>query len=187
MDKKLENSRNTDEQLIRSNISWMMALSNKILNDSSLAQDAVQDAFLDAFNSLDQFEGRSSFKTWLHRITINACLKKLRKTKQLSEISIDEHLPEFDHQCRIEQPWMQQSSVEEIMSKSHLVNLVRDTILELPESYRVVVQLRDIEGYSIKEVADLLNLSESNVKVRLHRARAVLKKLLDPVLRGELT
>jgi RNA polymerase sigma-70 factor (ECF subfamily) len=176
------------EQLVRDNIGWMLALAQRMLIDHALAEDAVQDAFIDAFRALDTFEGRSSLKTWLHRITVNASLMKLRKLKRLAEQPIDEYLPEFDqYECRIEAPWTHLARVEDVLENEHIRSLVHTKISALPDRYRIVLQLRDIEGYGTGEVAKLLDISESNVKVRLHRARAAFKKLLEPILRGEVT
>jgi RNA polymerase sigma-70 factor (ECF subfamily) len=176
------------EQLVRDNIAWMLALAERMLRDRSLAEDAVQEAFISALRGLSRFEGRSSIKTWLHRITVNASLTKLRQLKRLGEQSIDEHLPEFDrHDCRIEAPWPYMATVQEVLENAELRARVNAGIDELPDSYRIVLQLRDIEGYTTGEVAALLDISEANVKVRLHRARAALKKLLEPILRGELS
>jgi len=173
--------------LVREHISWMLALAERMLVDRALAEDAVQEAFINAFRSLSKFEQRSSIKTWLHRITVNSCLMKIRQMKQRAEQSIDEFLPEFDHDnCRIEARWNHLASVEDVLANEYLSTLVKDTIYQLPEQYRNVLLLRDIEGYDTSEVAKLLEITESNVKVRLHRARAALKKLLEPVLRGEL-
>jgi RNA polymerase sigma-70 factor (ECF subfamily) len=175
------------ERLVRDNIGWMLALAQRTLGDRDLADDAVQNAFIAAFGGYSAFEGRSSIKTWLHRITINACLMMLRKQKRLAEQPINQLLPEFDsYECRIEAPWPRLASAEEILDDTRLKALVSEKIRELPERYRIVFQLRDIEGYNTSEVAELLDISVSNVKVRLHRARAALKKLLEPILRDEV-
>lgn len=174
------------EQMVRENIGWMLALAQRMLGDRSTAEDAVQDAFLSAYTKLDAFEGRSSLKTWLHRITVNAALMKLRSQKRLAEQPIDNLLPEFDtHECRIEAPWTYLASVETILANEQLIEIASDKLKQLPEIHRIVLQLRDIEGYSTAEVADLLGISLSNVKVTLHRARSALKRLLEPILRGE--
>lgn len=174
------------EELVRNNIGWMLALAERLLRDRGLAEDVVQESFVRAFDGLAGFEGRSTLETWLHRITVNTALSKLRNLKRLAEQPIDEHLPEFDRQdCRIELPWSRLATVDEIMESEQMQRRVYETIGELPEAYRVVLQLRDLEEYSTSEVAALLDISESNVKVRLHRARAALKKLLEPLLRGE--
>lgn len=175
------------EQLVRDNIGWMLALAERILRDRGLAEDTVQEAFVDAFRGLDSFEGRSSLKTWLRRITVNASLTKLRQLKRLAEQPIDEYLPEFDrYECRIEAPWTHLATLEEVLENEDVRARISASIDALPDSYRIVLQLRDIEGYDTSEVATLLSISESNAKVRLHRARAALKKLLEPVLRGEV-
>lgn len=174
--------------MVRDNIGWMLTLAERLLRDRALAEDVVQDAFMRAFRGLANFEGRSTLQTWLHRITVNASLSKLRQMKRLAEQPIDEHLPEFDQlDCRIEVPWTHLASVDDIMESEDLRRQVYDTIGELPDNYRVILQLRDIEEYDTAEVAELLQISVSNVKVRLHRARSALKKLLEPVLRGEVT
>ena len=174
------------EQLVRGNIGWMLSLAERILGDRGLAEDTVQEAFMDAFRGLTNFEGRSSLKTWLRRITINAAISKLRQLKRLAEQPIDEYLPEFDrYDCRVEAPWTYLATLEEVLENDDLRDQVIECIDTLPDSYRIVLQLRDIEGYDTNEVAELLAITDSNVKVRLHRARAALKKLLEPILRGE--
>ena len=176
-----------NEQLVRDHIGWMLVLAQKLVGERSLAEDAVQDAFIAAFRALPAFEGRSSIKTWLHRITVNACLMILRKNKRLAEQPIDEYLPEYDrYSCRIEAPWGYLATAEEILDNQRLRALVAEKVAMLPDAYRIVFQLRDIEQYDTGEVAELLDISVSNVKVRLHRARVALKKLLEPLLRGEV-
>ena len=176
------------EAIVRANIRWMLALAERLLRDRGLAEDVVQEAFLSAFRSLDGFEGRSSLASWLHRITANTALSKLRQLKRLAEESIDEHLPEFDrYDCRVEVPWHHLAPVDDVVASEDLRIRVWLGIGKLPDAYRIVLQLRDIEGYDTAEVAKMLDISESNVKVRLHRARSALKKLIEPILRGEVT
>jgi len=175
------------ERLVRDNISWMLALGERMLGNREFAEDVVQDAFVAAFRGLPTFEGRSSLKTWLHRITVNASLMKLRQLKRLGEQPIDEYLPEFDrYDCRIEAPWSTLARTEDILDNERLRKLVFEKVAILPDAYRIVLQLRDIEEYDTAEVARLLDISTNNVKTRLHRARAALKKLLEPILRGEV-
>lgn len=176
------------EQMVRENIGWMLALAQRVLGERALAEDAVQDAFQNAFRALDGFQERSTLKTWLHRITVNASLTILRRQKRLAEESIDDYLPEFDQDgCRIEANWPHLAGIDEIINSERLQSLVKSGMNELPDAYRIVLQLRDIEEYDTREVAELLGISESNVKVRLHRARSALKKRLEPVLRGEIS
>lgn len=180
-------SGNTDEEaLVRNNIGWMLGLAERLVGNKAQAEDVVQEALINALRGLADFEGRSQLKTWLRRITINAAISSLRKQNRLAEQPIDELLPEFDRfDCRIEDRWTQLKSVDEVLASSERRTTVLNAVRSLPESYGLVLQLRDIEGYDTAEVAEMLNLSASNVKVRLHRARAALKKLLEPVLRNE--
>lgn len=174
------------DRLVRDHITWMLVLAERMLGERALAEDAVQDAFISAFRALDSFAHRSSLKTWLHRIIVNACLMKMRQLKQRAEQSIDDNLPEFDQgNCRIEAPWNHLASVEDILENEYLSTLVKKNIYQLSEQYRNVLLLRDIEGYDTNEVAILLGITDTNVKVRLHRARAALKKQLEPILRGD--
>ena len=171
---------------VQAHIGWMRAVALRLVKDEGLAEDCVQEALIKALRSLDRFEGRSKLKTWLHRITVNEALMKLRSRKRLEEDLIDPLLPDFDETgCRIEAPWLRLASADEILDRERQRNLVRSKIDELPESYRIVLMLRDIEEMTTAEVADFLGITESNVKVRLHRARAALKRLLEPLLRGQ--
>lgn len=175
------------ERFVRDNIARMRALARRLLRDDGLADDCVQEAFLKAFRKIGDFQGRSSLKTWLHRITVNEALMKLRSLKRLDEQPIDHLLPEFDHNaCRIEASWPTLAGTEETVERDSTRALVLSKIRELPDSYRIVIMLRDIEELETSEVAKMLGLSEGNVKVRLHRARSALKKLLEPLLRGEV-
>ena len=174
------------ETLVRRHGAWMLAVARRVLGEPALAEDCVQEAFVKAFSKIAGFEGRASLKSWLHRIVVNQALMKLRARRARGEAPIDELLPAFDENaCRIEARWQHIATPEEILDSKHRRDLVRAKIDELPESYRLVLQLRDIEDLSTREVADGLGLSEANVKVRLHRARSALKKLLEPLLKGD--
>ena len=111
---------------------------------------------------------------------------KLRARRNRKEASIDELLPAFDtNACRIEGPWQYLATPEEVFEREDRRVLIHSKIKELPESYRIILQLRDIEELTTREVAEGLGLSEENVRVRLHRARSALKKLLEPILKGD--
>ncbi len=105
----------------------------------------------------------------------------LRKTNRFKQTSIDHLLPEFDRSgCRIDDTLGSDQSSEACLNAKQVDDIVREKINELPEQYRIVLILRDMEGYSTIEVAELLSLTQANTKIRLHRSRAALKKLLDP-------
>lgn len=178
-------SDNAFESLVRDNITWILSLANGILNDSARAEDAAQLAFVKIHQGLDQFEGRSTLKTWMHRIVVNEALMILRKDKKCAEISIDVMLPLFDRNgCRIAEGLITRETGESVLTTKQTSHEVRRLISELPDRYRTVLQLRDIEEMTTGQVASILGISDANVKVRLHRARAALKKGLEPLFSG---
>ena len=182
-----ENQMPDPESLVRENIGWMLPLAQRTLgNHRDLAEDAVQNAFMSAFRSLDKLEDPNKLKAWLHRITVNSALMELRKQRRQAEQPIDDLLPEFDqNDCRLEERWSYLARTEDVIENHQLLALITNSLEQLPETYRIVLHLRDIEGYSTSEVASLLDTTQSNVKVRLHRARSAMKKLIEPLLRGE--
>ena len=165
------------EEVVRRFGGRMLAVAKRFFRNEDDAADAVQDAFLSAFQSLDRFERKSALGTWLHRIVVNACLMKVRKNK--NEESIDPLLPAFDatgHHVNHPVEWDDQ--VHAAAERSELCQRMRQCIDLLPEPYRTVLLLRDIEELDTNETAQLLECSTSNVKVRLHRARQALRTVL---------
>jgi RNA polymerase sigma-70 factor (ECF subfamily) len=177
------------EQFVRSNLGWMLAVAKRIIIDSTTAEDVVQDAFSNVFKNLEAFRGDAALKTWMHRIVVNQALMALRKQRRRKEQSIDELLPEFDASgCRIAEPSMLPrlaETPEALLMSNDRRQQVLSSIHRLPENYRIVLMLRDIEELSTSEVAEVTGLTEANVKVRLHRSRAALKKLLSPIFEGQ--
>lgn len=173
-----------DAQFVEAHSGWMLRLANKILHDPQLAQDAVQEAFLAVHTKADSFANRSSVRTWLYRITLNAALGMRRRDMAASR-SVDELGASFDAGAsRFEPAWEDMRTVEQTLESAELTAFVRQSVESLPEAYRLCLQLRDFEQLSVGEVAEILDISEANVKVRTHRARAALKQILDPLLRG---
>jgi RNA polymerase sigma-70 factor (ECF subfamily) len=173
------------ETLVRLHLDRLLAVTRRILGNEDDARDAVQDAFLSAFRGLDGFGGDSKLATWLHRIAVNAALMKLRRRRRKPEQSIEPLLPTFledGHPAHPAAPW--QTGAAEVVERKELRQLVRDSIDRLPESYRTVLLLRDIEGLDTDETARLLEVTVGVVKTRLHRARQALRTLLDPHFRG---
>jgi len=171
---------------VRENMGWMLASARRIVRDQFLAEDCVQAAFVNVFKNLETFEGHSSLRIWMHRIVVNQALMALRTRNRLQEMPIDDLLPEFDAgSCRLEDSRVTLENPESLLVQSQTVETVISLINKMPDIYRIVLLLRDIEELSTSEVAEMLDLSESNVKVRLHRARSGLKKLLEPLLRGD--
>ena len=171
------------EQMVRAYGGRMLAMAQRLMGDRAAAEDCVQEAMLQAFRRIDSFEGRSSLSTWLLRITVNAALMRLRTRQHGSEISIDHLQPVFDaHAFRTGEAWDAPADMERSVYGKQLKTLVRTKINELPERYRVVLMLRDIEELDTSQVAEILEINEGTVKVRLHRARSALKALLEPLM-----
>jgi RNA polymerase sigma-70 factor (ECF subfamily) len=170
------------EEFVRQHHGRCLATARRFVRDEAAAADCVQESFLSAFQKIGGFEGRSSLATWLNRITINQSLMYLRKAKTRNETSLDPMLPQFDDdQCRIEPTLSFDRSVDEIVADTQLKEMIVQRIDDLPDDHRVVLLLRDIEEMTTSEVAATLDISEGAVKTRLHRARAALKKLLEPI------
>lgn len=171
------------EELIRSHGGRMLAVARRFLPVEEDARDAVQEAFISAFRSLDRFEGNARLSTWLHRIVVNAALMKLRTRRRKPEHPIEDLLPGFKedgHMERPASPW--RSHGLDSAERAELRELMDAKIQELPEGYRNVLVLRDIEGLDTQETARLMEISEGAVKTRLHRARQALRGLLEPHL-----
>ena len=173
------------EHVVRTYGGRLLAVTRRILGSDEDARDVVQDAFLNAFRSVNRFEGNSKLSTWLHRIAVNAALMKLRTRKRKPEQSIETLLPAFlddgHHEERF-QSW--DEPVDQVMERAETRQLVRAQIDALPESYRTVLVLRDIEGLDTEETAKMLGLTVNAAKIRLHRARQALRSLLAPHLAG---
>ncbi|HLN58551.1 MAG TPA: sigma-70 family RNA polymerase sigma factor [Thermoanaerobaculia bacterium] len=170
------------EELVRRFGARLLATARHFLPRTEDAQDAVQDAFLSAFRSLDRFRGGCRLSTWLHRIVINAALMKLRGASRRPETPIEDYLPRFDetgHHAAPVEEWT--VSPEGALLSRETSERVRAAIEALPVSYRTVLILRDIEERSTEETAEILSVTRTAVKVRLHRARLALRTLLVPV------
>lgn len=176
------------EQLVRTYSSRLLAVAKRFLTSEDDARDALQDAFLSAFRAIGSFQEGARVSTWLHRIVINAALMKLRTRRRKPEDSIDDLLPTFSEDGHRENPgpaWKETS--ESMLQRQETRALVRNCIDQLPESYRTVLLLRDIEELDTEEAAQLLEITPNAVKIRLHRARQALRTLLDPHFREEPT
>lgn len=172
------------EILVRTYGGRMLVVARRFFSSDDEARDAVQDAFLSAFKALSKFDGRSQLGTWLHRIVVNAALMKLRSSRRHPEQSIDKLLPQFMDDGHRASPTPRWKNVASEMEKAETRQIVREQISRLPENYRTVLLLRDIEGYDTETVAQMLETTGPAIKVRLHRARQALRTLLDPLFGG---
>jgi RNA polymerase sigma-70 factor (ECF subfamily) len=168
------------EQLVRSTSPRLLATLRRMLRNEEDARDALQETFLAAFRSLPRFEGQSKHSTWLHRIAVNAALMKLRSRRRRPEGSIDDLLPRFESDGHFSADSVPPAQlVDEAVSEAERRAAVRRCIDLLPEAYRTVVLLRDVEGLNTEEAARALGISVDATKVRLHRARQALRTLLE--------
>jgi len=172
------------EVCVRTYCGQLLLVARRILRNDEDANDAVQDALLSAFKGITQFQGQSQLGTWLHRIVVNAALGRLRSRQRHPEKSIEDLLPHFgegEHQIDPPVPWKE--TPETTLQDRETRALVQRCIGQLPETYRIVLLLRDIEGLATDETAQILGTTSAVVKTRLHRARQALRSLLDPHFR----
>jgi RNA polymerase sigma-70 factor (ECF subfamily) len=169
------------EILVRQFGGHALAVARRLLRNEDEAHDAVQDAFLQAFRSFARFRADCKLSTWLHRIVVNAALMKLRARRREPEQSIDDLLPQFvedGHWAHAVPDWREPADVA--LQRHETRALVRELIDRLPETYRTVLVLRDIEELDTEEAARVLGITPNAVKIRLHRARQALRGLLEP-------
>ncbi len=169
------------EQLVRQESPRLFRVIVRIVGDDDEARSVMQETFLQAYERLHTFRGESKVTTWLYAIGINlsrAALRKARRFNTLDEQDIDRLQPTFNRGMFAgdSREWNPLERVQ----RSELQRVVREAIDRLPDDYRIVVTLRDIRELSTTEVAQMLDISEGAVRVRLHRARRALKKLIDP-------
>jgi RNA polymerase sigma-70 factor (ECF subfamily) len=168
-------------EFVRRHSGRMLVTARRLLRRDDDAADALQEAFLSAFRNIDRFEGNSQLSTWLHRIVVNACLMKLRSRMRQPEVSIESLLPAFNtwgHHVGGVRRWRKQPLEELLTDETRAV--VRRCIDMLPEDFRTILLLRDIEGLSTEEAASILGITAGAAKVRLHRGRQALRTLLEP-------
>jgi RNA polymerase sigma-70 factor (ECF subfamily) len=159
------------ELLMRRHNQQLFRVTRAILRNDADAEDAVQQAWISAYQRMDQFAGAAKFSTWLTRIAIYAALGKLRQSRQRAEVALDE-TPEEERMSQLPSPL---PDPEAQVAGRELTALVERAIDELPEIYRLVVMLRQVQQLSTAETAACLEVSEEVVKVRLHRGTAMLR------------
>ncbi len=169
------------QQLVERHSQQVYNLALKMLGDPAQAEDILQETFISAYRAIDRFKGRAQVSTWLYRIAYNAVLMRLRKQKRVPDVrSLDSELdPEMlpgERGCNI--------APERCILRAELVQKMDEALSLLSEKLRVVFLLRDVQGLSTAQTAEVLDLSETAVKSRLHRARLALRLQLAPYLQG---
>jgi RNA polymerase sigma-70 factor (ECF subfamily) len=169
------------ENLVRTYSNRLLATAARILGSESDAQDVVQETLISAWRGIAGFEGTSSLYTWLHRITVNACLARLRTARAKSEVSIaDDNRSVGAAFEGLPTAWSEPGPSTE--KRLTMRRALEKALRIIPEEFRAVLLLRDVEDLSSREVADQLGLPDATVRQRLHRARTLMAELLRPEL-----
>ncbi len=175
------NSGQTDKfhDLVKRYEQKLYNFSLRMCRDHSDAEDMIQETFLNVFKYLKNFRYETKFKNWLYKVAASTCIKKRRKSKFApdKELSLDEFHPGNETEIPDHVPDWALMPLDKLLNHE-LSSTINQEILSLPKKYRLVIVLRDIEGFSTAETAQILSLSPSNVKVRLHRARLYLRDKL---------
>lgn len=163
------------EQLILLHEKRVYTIAYKYMGNQEDAKDMAQEALIKAYQSIKLFRGDAAFGTWLGKITANRCLDELRKRKNIQQTSLEDalELEEGSIKKEIESPMI---TPEEHAVQQEIAHYMQKLIHELKEEYRIVIILRELEGYSYEEIAQLLSCSLGTVKSRISRARAYLKE-----------
>ena len=162
------------ESLVEEYGDFVYNLTYRVLGNQADAEDAAQDAFISAYRNFDRFRGESKVSTWLYRIAVNAALMKLRRDRNARQLT-QPGVEDMDIPSPIQGPEREALSNE-------LRNQVEQGLDELPENLRMAVVLRDVQGLSNEEAADVLEISVSSLKARLHRGRVLLRQHLQEYL-----
>ncbi len=168
------------DTLYRDHVEMMYRFANRLCGETEAAKDLVQETFLNAYRGFQRFRGDAQISTWLYTIASRACIRMRRKRKGQPEreLSLDEFIPTSDGEFRLQIP-IEGRSPEEALEHKELRQALDEAINRLPNKYKMVLILRDMEGLSAKEVGTIMGLTERAVKSRLHRARLFVRRELS--------
>jgi len=155
-----------------------------IINNAQDVEDVVQDIFLIVYKSAHSFKGKSSFSTWLYRITVNRCFYELKK-KRNHPLSIENNTDENNGLNILNVLRSKEENIEDRMIRNELRENIQKILDTLPEKYRVIFILKNIDGLSYKEISETMNISMDKVKVWLFRARQKLEDKLGPLYQAD--
>jgi RNA polymerase sigma-70 factor (ECF subfamily) len=167
------------EEMVRGYGPRMLAVARRFLSREADAEDALQDAFLNAFRAIQKFAGDSRLSTWLHRVTVNAALMRIRTRSRRPESSVED-LHEEAMSDASRGGW--ELTAPEALAREEVRRHVQTALGRLPEEIRAVLRLHDIEGLDLRETASLLGIGLTTVKTRLYWGRHALRGLLDASL-----
>ena len=165
------------EELLSRYSSKAFSLATRLTGTPEDAEEVLQDVFITVFRKIKGFEGKSAFSSWFYRVTVNCALMKLRKRRQTPAVSLEEMI-EVTHEAPVAKSTAATDGLF-ATTRSEVSEALDEAIRSLPEDYRPVFVLRDIDGLTSREVAKMLDLTVPAVKSRLHRSRLLLKKRLN--------
>ena len=168
------------EILIRRNNPFLYKTGRSYNYNHEDTQDLMQDSFIDAYTHLAKFENRASFKTWIIKIMLNNCFRKQQKLSFKNEVNnniSDKSLPMFQNQ--------QNTDTGKTVTNRELNVVIENALQQVPSDYRMVFSLREMNGLNVAETAEALSISEVNVKVRLNRAKTMLRKEIEKTYSAE--
>ena len=165
------------EALIRSTEKLVYNLAYRLMGTEEDAKDISQEVFIKAYKNIARFDGKSAFATWIYRIAYNTCIDELRKRKAKQTVSMEEELEGEENKYQ-KQFIAQEENPEDILLKKESLERLKHAIASLSEEGKTVITLRDLEGFSYAEIADISGVSMGTVKSRLSRARKQLKDIL---------
>jgi RNA polymerase sigma-70 factor (ECF subfamily) len=179
-----ENDYESFEELVRRYEKKIYGHTIRMLGSPEDAEDVLQETFLNAFRALGSFRGDSSFSTWIYRIATNNALMKIRKAGR-AYTEFEEELPPQEMMRDRPYSWFERNP-REVFQEKELMEALNRAVNDLPEKYRAIFLLRDVEGFSTQRAAEVLEISESAAKSRLHRARMYLREFLEKALDGDV-
>ena len=178
----LQGDRKAFETLVSRYQSKVYRLAMGLTHSSQDAEEILQEVFLKVYQNLAGFEGKSAFSSWLYRIALNTAYMKLRERRGANLVSLDDAIGQLEEGTPAREPdWS--CRPDEQLHTSEAMAIIEKAVEKLPEEFKSVLILRDIEGFTNEEAGEILELSVSAVKSRLHRARLLLRARLDEFYR----
>ena len=177
-----ENNQGAFEEIVNRYVDKIYGLALRITRNQNDAEEVLQDVFLTLAKKIDTFRGEAKFSSWLYRVTVNASYMRLRaERKHETDISLEDYVPYDDNGTLMGRVASKDWSLrpDKALFSKEAMEIIERAVEELPESYRVVFHLRDIEGLSNEEASQILGISVAAIKSRLHRGRLFLRDKLS--------
>lgn len=165
------------EEIVARYETRVMNMALRLTRSQEDAEEVLQDVFITIYRKIDGFRGQSAFSSWLYRVVANTAFMKLRKRKQNQSVPMEDLAPAIKQHC-MERDALNGNSSHNVAVSHELQDVLQCAVNKLPEQYRAVFILRDVDGLSNQETGEILNLSIPAVKSRLHRSRIMLRKKL---------